>query len=58
MAELHRQRDDLQDQLELERMVARPPRKGFELICPEDDRPTAIEREIGLIDTIFKAIER
>lgn len=58
IAELHRQRADLQEQLELERMVARPPRKGYDLIRPEDDRPMAIEREIGLIDTILKALER
>ena len=58
VAELYQQRVDLQDQLALERMVARPPRKGYELIHPEDDRPTAIEREIGLIDTILKVLER
>jgi hypothetical protein len=58
VAELHRQRADLQEQFELERLVSRPPRKGYELIYPEDDRPMAIEREIGLIDTILSALER
>lgn len=56
--ELHRQRADLLEQLELERLVARPPRKDYELILPEDDRPAAIERALGLIETILKAIDK
>lgn len=56
--ELSRQRADLAEQLELERLVARPARKGYDLIHPEDDLPTALERTIGLVDTILGILEK
>lgn len=53
IAVLKAKRADLGEQLELERLVARPPRKGYELIREEDDRPVAIEKTIAFIDRIL-----
>lgn len=56
--ELERQRADLQDQIELERLVARPPKKGYDLIHDEDDRPTAIEKTLALNDLLLGTLKK
>jgi hypothetical protein len=55
---LRRQRDELREQLELERLVKRPPRRGFELIHPEDDEPSSLARTVGLVEALVEELEK
>jgi hypothetical protein len=55
---LRRQRDELREQLELERLVKRPPRRGFDLIHPEDDEPSALARTVSLLEALVQELEK